>query len=326
VSARGRRGIAAVLTLAALLIWPGSPAAQIRRIGYLTAAALDPSYVEAFRQGLRDRGYEEGRNITVEYRAADGRVERVPDLVGDLVQRKVEVIVSITNLTIAAIRKATGTIPIVSVAMFDPVNAGFITSFAHPGGNVTGLTFDVTPEEVAKRLELFREVVPALSRVAILWNPALPGTAAYWQEARLAAPRLGLTLHSAEVRGPDDIDRAFAEMSRARVQGIFVWAESALYTHRQRVIERATTHRLPTLSFLREYVESGALVSYGPSLRDLHRRAGGYVDKILKGAKPSDLPVEQPSMFELVLNLRTAKTLGLAIPPSVLIRADRTLE
>jgi putative ABC transport system substrate-binding protein len=319
-------GVVAALALVAALVWPGSPGAQVRRIGYLTAGPLDPSYLEAFRQGLREQGYGEGRDITVEYRAADGRVERVPELVADLVQRNVEVIVSITNLTIMAVRKATSTIPIVSVAMFDPVHTGLIASFAHPGGNVTGLTFDVTPEEAGKRLELLREVVPALSRVAILWNPAVPGTAPYWEEARRAAQRLGLTLYSAEVRGPDDIDRAFAEMSRARVQGIFVWAESALYARRQRVIELATRHRLPTLSFLREYVESGALVSYGPSLRDLHRRAAAYVDRILKGAKPGDLPVEQPTRFELVVNLKTAKSLGLTIPQSILVRADEIIQ
>jgi putative ABC transport system substrate-binding protein len=252
-------------------------------------------------------------------------IDRLPDLAAELVRTKVDVIVATTALAVTAAKNATGTIPIVMTGVSDPVGQGFIASLARPGGSVTGLTYGVGLEIHGKQLELLKEMVPTVRRMAILSNPANHGYALWKGNVKVAARSLGVELHLMEVRGPDEFDGAFAAMAKERVGALLVWGDPVLDAHRARIAELAARSRLPAAYTLRAWVEAGGLMAYGAEFRDNWRRAAGYVDRILKGAKPADLPVEQPTKFELVINLKTAKALGLTIPPSLLLRADEVI-
>ena len=305
-------------------------AAKVARIGYLPLnLAGGPDLHEAFRQGLRDLGYVEGRNLVIEYRDAEGKPERLPALAAELVALKVDVIVA-TGGTLAAVaaKQATRTLPIVFTVAADPVTDGLVTSLARPGANVTGLSA-FTLELVGKRLEQLTQAVPGLSRVAVLWQPGVAGEPTekeMLKGADVAGQALGVRLQFVEARGPDDLDRAFSDMIRARAGALTVLGSAMFFNERRHLVDLAAKHRLPTVFPWRQGVDAGGLMSYGPNGPDLYRRAATYVDKILKGARPADLPVEQPTKFELVINLKTAKALGLTIPQSVLGRADHIVE
>ena len=314
--------------LAAPLAADGQQPAKVPRIGILggssaTAAAVP---IEAFRQGLRERGWVEGKNVAIEYRWAEGKYDRFPDLAAELVHLRVDVIVALNTPAALAAKQATRTIPIVTVAVRDPVESGLVASLARPGGNITGLTIAVGPELVGKQLELLKEAVPQVSRVAVLWNPTHPAHPPQLREAEGAARSLGVRLQPLGVSSPNEFDSAFAAMTRERAAAGLVLADSMFFAHRTRLADLATKSRLPVMYGLREHVEAGGLMAYAANLADLFRLAAGYVHKILKGAKPADLPVEQPTKFELVINLKTAKALGLTIPQSVLFRADKLIE
>ena len=319
---RRRRILAGLLlSLAAPLAAEAQQAAKVARIGYLAAnLAASPHLREAFLQGLRDLGYVEGRNVVIEYRDAEGKLERLPALAAELVALKVDVIVAASTLAALAAKQATRTLPIVFAAAADPVASGLVTSLARPGGNVTGLSI-LAPELVGKCLEQLKQAVPGVSRVAVLWQPGALGERTekdMLKGAEVAARALGVRLQFVEARGPADFDRAFSDMTRARAGALTVLPSAMFVNERRRLVDLAAKNRLPAVYALREFVDAGGLMSYGPNLADLFRRAATYVDKILKGAKPGDLPVEQPTKFELVINLKTAKALGLTIPPSVL--------
>jgi putative ABC transport system substrate-binding protein len=315
--------------LAAPFAAEAQQAAKVARIGYLqTNLAATPHLQEAFRQGLRDLGYVEGRNVVIEYRSAEGRIERLPALAAELVALKVDVIVTGGRPQNLAATQATKTIPIVFAAAADPVGSGFVTSLARPGGNVTGLSF-LAPELVGKCLELLTQAVPGVSRVAVLWQLGSVGERTekdMLKEADVAARALGVRLQVLEARGPADLDRAFSDMTRARAGALTVLPSSMFFIERRRLVDLAAKNRLPAVYTSRDYVDAGGLMAYGANLLDLYRRAATYVDKILKGAKPADLPIEQPTKFELVINLQTAKALGLTIPQSVLGRADEVIQ
>jgi putative tryptophan/tyrosine transport system substrate-binding protein len=323
-----------IVALVALL-GPGAPeaqqAAQIDRIGYLALdlAAAPSEQREAFRQGLRDLGYVEGRNVVIEYRDAKGKSERLPALAAELAALNVDVIVTgAGTLTALAAKQATRTLPIVFISVGDPVTSGLVTSLARPGGNVTGLSL-LAPELVGKRLEQLKQAVPRASRVAVLWQPeTLPEHTQtdMSKEAEVAARALGVQLHFVEARGPADFDRVFSEMTKARADALLVFSSLMFSYERRRLVDLATKNRLPTMFSFRAYVDAGGFMSYGPNIADLFRRAATYVDAILKGTKPGDLPVEQPTKFELVINPKAAKALGLTFPASVLARADRVIE
>jgi putative ABC transport system substrate-binding protein len=324
-------GLAVVLAVSlalAPLVAEAQQATQIARIGYLGGSPLNPQLHEAFLQGLRDLGYVEGRNFVIEYRSHEGKVERFPALAAELVALKVDVIVATgTGHTLAA-KQATKTIPIVFTALADPVTSGLVTSLARPGGNVTGVSF-LAPELVGKRLELLKQAVPGVRRVAVLWPPGdVPERTAkdMLRGAELAARALGLRLQLVEARGPADFDLAFSEMTTERADALSVLTGAMLFTERRRLVDLAEKNRLPAVYPWREGADAGGLMAYGPNVADLYRRAATYVDKILKGAKPGDLPVEQPTKFELVINLKTAKAIGLTIPQSVLVRADQIIQ
>jgi putative ABC transport system substrate-binding protein len=305
------------------------PAGKVYRIGTLNTPEREIAapYISALEGGLRELGYVEGRGIVFEHRYADLKPERFPELAAELVRLKVDVIVAPVTTAALAAKQATRTIPIVIVLGLDPVSAGLIASFPRPGGNVTGLTSDVTPETYGKLLQLLKEVAPTVSRVAVLWSPATRlNTTAQWKATEDAAKRLGVTLHSAEVRTSGDFNSAFASILRERAGALVVWADAQTVTRRRQILDFATKRRLPTVSNFRELAEAGGLMAYGVDIRDQYRRSATYVDKILRGAKPADLPVEQPTKFELVINLKTAKALGLTIPLSLLLRADETIQ
>jgi putative ABC transport system substrate-binding protein len=327
----GRALTLAVCLVLLPLIGEAQQADKIARIGYLSLnlAAVDPRLWEAFRQGLRDLGYVEGRNLLIEYRDAKGKPERFPALAAELVALKVDVIVAGGGtLGALAAKQATATLPIVFPVAGDPVAEGLVTSLARPGGNVTGLSI-VSPELVGKSLELLKEAVPGVSRVALLLKPdSMPDRARKdrLEAAEVAARALGVRLQVVEARGPEDFDRAFSDMTRARAGALYVLATPVFDIARRRLVDLAAKNRLPTVYSFKGWVEEGGLMSYGPDVADLFRRAAPYVDKILKGARPGDLPVEQPTKFELVINLRTAKAFGLTIPASVLLRADQVIE
>jgi putative ABC transport system substrate-binding protein len=302
-------------------------AAKIARIGYLGRKANSHLHA-AFLQGLRDLGYVEGRNVVIEVRDAEGRNERLPALAAEVVALKVDVIVAVATPSALAAKQATKTIPVVFTALADPVTSGLVTSLARPGGNITGVSF-LAPEQVGKRLERLKEAVPGVSRVAVLWQPGdVPETTAknLLKEAEVAARALGVRVQFVEARRPADFDRAFSEMTKAHANALSVLTSAMFFNERRRLVDLAAKHRLPAVYPWREGADSGGLMSYGPNVADLYRRTAFYVDKILKGAKPGDLPVEQPSKFELVINLKTAKALGLTIPPSLLQRADQVIE
>jgi putative tryptophan/tyrosine transport system substrate-binding protein len=301
--------------------------AKVPRIGYLVPnlAATPP---EAFRQGLRDLGYVEGRNLMIEYRDAEGKFERLPALAAELVALKVDIIVAPNTVGVLAAKQATRTLPIVFATAGDPVASGLVTSLARPGGNVTGLSI-LAPELIGKCLELLKQAVPGVSRVAALWEPGVVGERLdkdMLKRAEVAARALGVRLQFVEARRPENFDRAFADMTRARAGALTVLGSTMFATERRRLVDLAAKNRLPAVYPWREFVDAGGLMAYGPNIADLFRRAATYVDKILKGAKPGDLPVEQPTKFELIINLRTAKTIGLTIPQSLLLRADEVLQ
>ncbi|MGH7834260.1 MAG: ABC transporter substrate-binding protein [Candidatus Binatia bacterium] len=302
---------------------------KIPRIGYLSVLdpALDSTRWEGIRLSLRELGYIEGQNIAIEYRSAEGKLDRQAELAAELVRLKVDIIVVAGGYTlIRAAKNATKTIPIVMAgAAPDPVEAGFVESLARPGGNVTGLALLIS-ELAGKRLELLKEAVPKLARVAFLYDPALPSSVAQLKDGQAAARALGLTIQPWEVRGTEDFDRVFAALNKQRPDGLYVIGSRQLNTNRKRVVSFALKSRLPSVYARREAVDAGGLMSYGADLADSYRRAATYVDKILKGAKPADLPVERPTKFELVINLKTAKQIGLTIPQSMLYRADRVIK
>ena len=317
----------AVLLLAAPLDAQAQQSAKIARIGLLSLSS--PSDValwhQAFRQGLADLGWVEGKNIKIEYRYAEGRIERLPDLAADLVRLKLDIIVTALNTDALAAKKATKTIPIVMASPADPVATGLVESLARPGGNITGLT-SIVPELAGKRLEMLKEIVPKLSRVAVLWNPQGRISTLSWKAIQLPARELGVQLHSLEVRSPNDLDKAVADAARARAGALAIMPDPVFVTNLKQIADLAAKSRLPSIYNLSEFVGAGGLVSYGPDQSDLFRRAATYVDKILKGAKPGELPVEQPTKFELVVNLETAKALGITIPQSLLVRADQVIQ
>jgi putative ABC transport system substrate-binding protein len=319
--------------LCVMLIALGFPAEaqqtkKIAKIGYLAASTpvAVAHLIEAFRQGLREHGYLEGKGFVLELRYGDGQAERLPELARELVSLKVDVILTGTDRAIAMVKQQTQTIPIVMANSTDPVETGFVVSLARPGGNVTGLS-TISPELGGKRLELLREVVPRLSRVAFIWNPDIPGATLEYKEVEGASHSMRLQLQFLEVRRSDDLQGAFSAVTKGRAQAlILAWPNPVLFSNRDQVTNFTQRNRLPAIYAQKEFVEAGGLMAYGPNLADLYRRAATYVDKILKGAKPADLPVEQPTKFEFIINLKAAKQIGLTIPPNVLARADRVIK
>lgn len=311
------------LTLACAAQQPG----KVYRIGFIQTAG--PSEMrqlgKAFEEGMRELGWVEGRNIVIERRYAEGRQERLPALAQELVRLKVDVIVSGSNAVIDAIRQVTATIPVVMAVSRDPVGAGYVATLARPQGNITGLANDAGPELQAKNLEILKEILPAATRVAYLWNPSPAAAQAYRRAAEDAAHSLGLKLVIVPASGTQFV-QAFAEMKREHVDAVMVQLDPIFFTAREQLVELAATHRLPAMYGTMEFAEAGGLIAYGPNLADQFRRAAGYVDKILRGAKPGELAVQQPAKFELMINLRTARSLGIAIPQQVLVRADRVFE
>jgi putative tryptophan/tyrosine transport system substrate-binding protein len=302
--------------------------AKIARIGWLGDRPAAGPRLEAFFQGLRDLDYVEGRNLVIEYRYAEGKPERYPALAAELVALKVDVIVSANTLGTLAAKQATKTIPIVFIGAADPVQSGLVTSLARPGGNATGLSA-LSPELVGKCLELLTQAVPGVSRVAVLWQPGAQGERTdkdMLKGADVAARALGMRLQFVEARGPTEFDRAFSDMTRARADALTVLGSAMFNNERRRLVDLAAKNRLPAVYSGRASVDAGGLMSYGPNIADLWRRAATYVDKILKGAKPADLPVEQPTKFELIINLKTAKGLDITIPQSLLGRADEVIQ
>ena len=317
-------------SLASALAVPLAAEAQavgnVPRIGYLSSDFANSRPIEAFRQGLRELGWVEGQNIVIDHRFAEGRFDRLPDLATELVQLKVEVIVAGAAPVAVAAKNATGTIPIVMFGVGDPVGLGLIASLARPGGNVTGLSFSVGMDTFGKGLELLKEALPKVRRVAVLWNPANPAHAAAIGNVKAAAGSLAVPLQLLEAREPNQFEGAFAAMAKLRVDALLIVSDGMFVLHRARLTDLAAKNRLPSMHGVREMVEAGGLMSYGPSIVAAWRRAAFFVDRILKGANPADLPVEQPTKFELVINLKTAKALGLTIPPSLLLRADHLVE
>ena len=304
---------------------------KVYRIGYLGQGyppdRSESGAREGFLRGLRDLGYVEGRNLIIEYRWAELNFDRLPGLAAELVQLKVDVIAAQATLAAAAAKQATRTIPIVMTLSLHAVESGLVSSLAHPGGNVTGMT-GMADETIVKRLELLKELLPKLSRVAVFWNPAFYNKKPepQWRAIEIAAPKLGVTLQSVEVRSPNDFARAFASMTRSHANAILVFPDPMTIRYRDQIAQLAATHRLITGYQDQESVEAGGLMSYGSSFFESSRLAATYVDKILKGAKPADLPVEQPTKFELVVNMKTAKALAIKIPQSILVRADKVIE
>jgi putative ABC transport system substrate-binding protein len=320
-----------IMTLAlSFLVAPlairAQPPTHVPRIGVLSGGATreQDRNVKAFLEGMRALGYVEGQNLVVEYRGSAGQHERFPALAAELVRLQVDVLLVGPTPAALAAKDATTTIPIVMAGVGDPVGSGLVASLARPGGNVTGLAA-VSPELVGKQLEFLKDVLPTVSRGAVLWNPANPVHALQVRAAEVAAQALGVQLHLVEARGPDAFDRAFAAMTSAHAGAVLVLGDSMFLQHRRRLAELAATSRLPTMHNVRPYVEAGGLMAYGPSPLDILRRAAVYVDKILKGAKPADLPIEQPTTFDLVINLKTAQALGLTIPPAVLFQATEII-
>ena len=302
------------------------PAGKVHRIGYLGSGSSTSGFQAAFVQGLRELGWVEGQNIVIDYRFADGRFDRLPELAAELVRLKVDIIVAQPTPAALAARNSTVSIPIVMVNVGDPVGIGLVASLARPSGNVTGTAFDVGLETFRKALELLKEAVPRAQHVAVLSNPANPAQALAISDLKVAAQSLGLRLLLLEVRSPEAFDRVFAEIAKERVDALFVVAESLFLLHRTPLADLALKYRLPTMYGIKENVAAGGFMSYGPNVAHNSRRAATFVDKILKGAKPADLPVEQPTRFELVVNLRTARALGLTISPSLLQRADEVIQ
>jgi ABC-type uncharacterized transport system substrate-binding protein len=317
-----------LLSLALPLAATAQQTTKIYRIGVLESVAIaqNAENVDAFRQGLRELGYVEGQHFTIEYRSADGRNERFGDLARELVRVGVDVIVTRGTPAALAAKRSTGTIPVVMASSGDPAAEGIVASLHRPGGNVTGLHLMGPPELGRRRLQILREIVPGLSRVGILWNPASHYGPLLVREAVKAASAMGLRVQRFEVGDVDDFERVFEAATFRRIDGLLTVEDYLTFAHRTRIAEFASMSRLPAIYGFREFVDAGGLVAYGIDRGDLFRRAATYVDRILKGANPAELPVKGPTRFELVINLKAAKTLGLVIPPSVLMRADRVLE
>jgi putative ABC transport system substrate-binding protein len=331
----GRRQFIALLGVAAAA-WPRAARAQqgakVARIGYLVAFSLESPegrpMVDAFRQGLRERGYVEGQNIVIEYRSADSRIERFPQLANELASLNLDLILANNTPAARAVQRTTSTIPIVVPVMGDPVADGLVASLARPGGNITGLTF-LGPELASKRLGLLKQALPNASRVGALWHPGAYGertTREMLQGTEAAARTLAVELQLVEVRGPDEFERAFSAITGNRADALLVLPSAMFFNEGKQIVDLAMKHRLPSMSMARELAKVDGLMAYGASLTDLQRRGATYVDKILKGAKPADLPVEQPTKFEFVLNLKTAKALGLTIAESFQLLADEVIE
>jgi putative tryptophan/tyrosine transport system substrate-binding protein len=313
------------LLAAAPLSATAQPARKAYRIGFLRRTSPEPAAVEAFRQGLRDFGYNENQNVVIEERYAHGLGERLPALAADLVRSNMDVIVVDGTPTAVVVKTATASIPVVFVLGIDPVSYGLVASLARPGGNFTGLTLAVGYELAGKRLELLKAAVPNVSRLAILANPTLSITAPFMRDAERAARALGLDFQTFEAASPGDLTGAFSAMAQWRADGLNTLNDAMFFSQRQRIVELATKNRLPAMHPEAEFVQTGGLMSYGPDFDYLFRRAAFYVDKILKGARPADLPVEQPTKFQFVINVKTATALGLMIAPSVLLRADHVI-
>jgi ABC-type uncharacterized transport system substrate-binding protein len=318
------------LVLGTMLLALGLPAeaqqtAKIPRIGFLIASTPSNyvTRIETFRQGMRELGWVEGKNITIEYRYAEGKAERLREIAAEFVSLKVDVFVIAANATAA--KEATKTIPIVFAAIADPVASGIVDSLAKPGGNLTGLTV-LAPELTGKRLELLKEAAPKITRVAFLWNPSNPGDVPLWKEVEAASGALGLQVRSLEVRSLTDFDNAFATATRERVEAFTMTLNPFINTYRPRILDFVAKNRLPAIFGVPDIVEAGGLMSYGPDYAEHFRRLATFVDKILKGAKPADLPVEQPTKFEFVVNLKTAKEIGLTMPPNLVARANRVIK
>jgi putative ABC transport system substrate-binding protein len=324
-----RREFIALLGSAAV-VWPFSARAQqtskVSLIGYLgtSSPSLEGHVLDAFRQKLRELGHVEGKNIAIEYRWAEGRDDRLPELAAELVRMKPDVIVTTGTLGTLAAKQATSTIPIVFASIGDPVSAGLVASFARPEGNATGFTF-TGPELEGKRLQILKDLVPGLSRVTALWNPLSMG-GEFYRQTQVAATALNVTLQPVEASRIDDLEQAFATIGRADADALIVLADSFLLSNRKQIVEFVANRRLPAMYPYREYVDAGGLSSYAPSKIDRLRRTAVYVDKILRGAKPTDLPIEAPTIFELVVNGKTAKELGLSVPATLLARADEVIE
>jgi putative tryptophan/tyrosine transport system substrate-binding protein len=315
-----------VLALASVhLVAAQQPTEKVPRIGYLSTGSgtTDAPRIEAFRQGLQELGYVEGKNINIEYRYAEGGSERLPQLVEELVRLKVDVIVAPGTQAVQAAKQATTAIPIIFPGVADPVAFGFVASLARPGGNITGLT-NYSPELSGKRVELLKEALPRISRLAVLRDPRQPPDS--FKETQLAGKSLALKLQSLEIRNATDVETSFSTMNRERADAFITLPHAVVAFHRKRILELAVKARLPSTHGDRRWVKAGGLMSYGPDTIDIDRRAARYVDKILKGAKPADLPVEQPMKFEFIINLKTAKQIGLTIPPNVLVRADKVIK
>lgn len=318
----------ALLPLVAPAAAQAQPAGKVYRIGYIQVATAEEQepLTRALLEGLRELGYVEGRNMELVQRLAGGKQERLPELAADLVRLKVDVIVTGANPAIAAIKKATATIPVVMTVSRDPVGSGFVASLARPGGNITGLSGDPTPEVQRKRLEFLKEAAPHASRIALLWNPLPPAAETYRKVVEAAAREQGMSLQLLEVRGRGEFEGAFEAMTRARTEAVVVLPDPVFFTARALIVPMALKHRLPAVFHAREFVELGGLMAYGPSVAEQFRRAAVYVDKILKGARPGDLPVEQAAKLELSINLKTAQALGLTIPASLRLRADHIFQ
>ena len=323
------RGIASGLAVVPLRL-AAQPTGKVYRIGYLSigSASMYTSPLEAFRQGLRELGWNEGRNVVIEYRFAEGQADRLPALAEELVRLKVDIIVASPTPSAQAAKDATQTIPIVGLSLTEPVAVGLVPSLARPSGNVTGLTYGVDTEIFGKQLQLLKEAIPGVRRVALLANPASggPSYSLRMESVKSAARSLDLPLQILEVREPGDFEGAFAAMLKERSGALFLSGDAMFFVHRARLAELALRNRLPSMSTQRQWVEAGGLLSYAPSFPDQWRRAASYVDRILRGAKPADLPIEQPRKFELVVNLKTAKSLGLTISQHVLARADEIIQ
>jgi putative ABC transport system substrate-binding protein len=326
--ARVARLVAVTALLALPLAAAAQPGGKVARVGFiLTGASEEVEHLaRAFDDGLRALGWVQGQNVVVERRFAAGDPERLPGLAAELIRLNVDVIVTGSNPVVAAVKQRTATIPIVMALSRDPVGSGFVASLSRPGGNVTGLTNDPSPEMLGKHVELLKEVVPKASRIAVLWSPGSPGADTYRRSVETAARKLAVTAQPVEVRRSDDIEGAFAAMMRQRPDALLVVPDPVTFTERQHIARLAVAHRLPAVYFPREHVDAGGLMSYGSNLAYQFRRAAVYVDRILKGAKPGDLAVEQPAKFELVINLRAAKAIGVTIPLSLRLRADEVIE
>ena len=327
---RCRRGWVVATLLAAALPARAQSAAKVRRVGYLSTGSSSSTYrrpLDAFRAALRERGWIEGRNLVIDERYAEGRVDRLPALAAELARLGVDVIAASPTPAALAARDATRTIPIVGMGLTEPVAVGLVTSLSRPEGNVTGVAYSIDADIAGKQLELLKEVVPRARRIAVLSNPGTsPGLPLILRNLETAARSLDLELRRLEARTPQDFDAAFAAMARERADALFVTGDSMFFLHRQRLAELSVANRLPAMSTQAQWVEGGGLVAYGPSVPALWRTAALQVDRILRGARPADLPIEQPTTFELVVNLGTARALGLAIPKSLLARADAVIE